>query len=225
MCKLHGGFSLMRLLAIITLIIAAAGGAYYYSEHQAAPPPKLAELPPPPPPPPPPPTLSQEQVLDLRRKLYDTNGAIRSTALEQVGTFAGEDAEELILERLRFDEDTSIRIQSIALLVRRRKVQKDNAEDERLSELIAQGLRDTNASVKISTLQGLREVAGRSQSSSVSLALFDVNPSVRREAMFTLNAFMNVGTDGRPAVLRYELPDEYQNVWNKAMAHAGRATQ
>ena len=200
----------MRLLLIILIL---GGGGYLAVQKltYTEPLPEMVELPPPPPPSKPPPRLTPEQYRKMRIRLFHTDPRRRVKVTEGLRKFVGPEADALLELQLKTDTNHGNRSHAINIL-------RDRAEPT-APAIILPALHDTHPNVRMTALLALRDLDARQFVSSISQKLFDTDPAIRRATILTFRHFQETATR-KKRKKEYRLPEEYQRVYQKALAHA-----
>ncbi len=204
------------VLRILMLILVLGGGGYFAIRNfsDPVPLPVMEPLPPPPSPPPPPLRLNAKQYRAMRRRLFSTEPTVRAKVTQELLSYFGPEADELLQFQLRMDMDQANRRRVIEVLRKR--------AEPTAAAIIALALNDTHPNVRMTAMLALRDLDAKEFRAEISQKLYDTDPAIKREAILTLRHFQqNVKKNIRKK--NYRLPAQYQQVYDNALAHARAA--
>ncbi|MHB2025865.1 MAG: HEAT repeat domain-containing protein [Elusimicrobiota bacterium] len=146
------------------------------------------EMKPPPPPPPAPPIpavppciVDNNDLTKVIRSASDDNADVRWQALKFLDkNWCDMTAQQVIFQKLRADENASIR-EKIAEKILARRTGRD------VSQNLIWALKDPDPRVRVSILKALSQVGDYSAAPNVTTALKDPDENVRVQALKTLN--------------------------------------
>ena len=192
---------------ILFLLVFLGAGAYLAWDHAH---PNREVVAPPPPPAivqEPGPVFSEDEIKKVRMSLQDADSSVRWAAIQLLFNIRDPQLGPSLEKMLAEDPDPEVRMKVVGLF-------KGREDLSRLGSLV-RGLNDTDANVRIASLQALGDIGDPSVAIWVTARLKDSEPDVRIEALRTLGRFQ----DKRKADFK-ELADKLRADYEEAVRRA-----